>query len=172
MSCPTLRHFQGAWLRITEQWGRRWTEEAKTSSLHKPLYLPADLYIKQLQCLVTLEDGWWYLTQVGQVQGRFIWYVPVCKLKFPQPALWNNSIVLYLKWFELVSRAVKTRKPVIDRLSNMNMNIFTEAMKSHSLAFLANCSILTVTVNISQCIERFSNYSKYIFFSIWLDKFI
>lgn len=154
MSCPTLRRFQGAWLQITEQWGRRSAERAKPSSLHKALWLPADLSIKQLQCLVMLEGGWWYPTQVSLVQWKLIWCVTVCEMKLPwhkignhgkrlksmtyQPLKHRRSIV-FLNDLTLSAVKRKHRKPVIERLSNMNMNIlFTEVMK---------WSILTKPVN-------------------------
>lgn len=88
-SCPTLRHFHGAWLQTTERFllGQRWAEEAETFSHSKPFSLTAGLWTKQPQCLATLEAGWWCQTQVSQLWHNRIWFDPCeeCKFQCPQP---------------------------------------------------------------------------------------
>lgn len=148
MSCPTLRHFQGAWLQTIEgfQSIRHWAEEAKTFSLHKSLCLPAGLSTRLLQCLVMLEADWWYLTQVSPLWGNFHWLCSCVKAtrKITQKL---NSVTYHtltgklipdmyfctLKLFDLVSVGLKRKcENVIDQPSNMKLNIlFTDMMKAH-----------------------------------------
>lgn len=108
MSCPTLRHFREAWLQTTEgfQSVQRWAEEVKTFLLHKSLWLPAGLSTKQLQCLVMLEAGWWYLTQVSPlwenfhwlrscVRGKSLWSWTHHTLTQQESSYWTFSVALW-----------------------------------------------------------------------------